>query len=403
MANPIDPIGVTAIVPDGQAAIPVYQNASGLSTKAEDEPYLLSDRISLESPIPVFDAGAPIWISEDGSPVDALAVSDLPSGDGPTPSVYVPNLQDFWTNEKDLSEYVTRFNVTGPNVVLEMSFLFDGSPFFTITHGADTLQIAQVHLDSVNGIGCLVAIAAGVVSEVATLRVSATGGTFGGLLGRVRELSYRPAVAWSESLAGSDQQYHTFEGDTPGELVAMSIWKGGYRDSGKFTPTTLIENNWILDGDPIPYSTSPVEAPWEEIDPGIYQINTEYRPRPSKLFDITFAQPVPSPIYWDFGVTTDPGSVTYTGVGNVTTNNNWVDNNVIGGNVTQMQERYNQTYTGARIEGYGNTRIGSIRLYSNPTPYGCSIYRQADQHRTEYRNFYGRPWVALVVCLVEAG
>lgn len=402
MANPVDPIGITLIVPDGQDAMPVYQDEAGIVTAAKDEPYLLSDGLSLLSPVPVVDAGGPIWLKADGSPVQAVAVTEMPSGDGPTPNVYVPNLQDFWTNENELDEYVTRFNVTGPNVVLEMSFLFDGDPFFTITHGADTLQIAKVHLDAVNGIGCLVAIAEGVASEVATLRVSATGGTFGGLLGRVRELSYRPAVAWSDSLGGTDQQYHAFEGDTPGELVAMSIWKGGYRDSGKFTPTTLIENNWILDGEPVPYTTSPVEEPWTEVDPGIYQINTEYRPRPSKLFDITFDAPVPAPLYWDFGVTTDPGSVTYSGIGNTTQNNNWVDSGVIGGNVTQMQERYNQTYTGAKIEGYGNTRIGSIRFYSNPTPYGCSIYRQADQQKTEYRNFYGRPWVALVVCLVEA-
>lgn len=67
-----------------------------------------------------------------------------------------------------------------------------------------------------------------------------------------------------------------------------------------------------------------------------------------------------------------------------------------------MQERYNTIYYGAQIQGYGNSRIGTIRFYSNPTVYGCSIYRQADIQNIEYRNFYGRPWVALVVCLVEA-
>jgi hypothetical protein len=395
-------VGVTNIIPDGQSPVPVFLDPKGLETFAADEPYLLGDGTSLESPVPVVDARGPIYISDSGNPVSAIPITNMPSGDGPTPNVYIPNLQDFWTNEKGLSQYVTRFNVTGPNLVLEMSFLFDGGPFFTITHGSDTLQIAKVHLDSVNGIGCLVAIASGVTSEVSTLLVSAVGGTFGGLFGRVRELSYKPAVAWSDSLGGTDQQYHTFDGDIPGELVAMSIWKGGYRDSGRFSPTTLIENNWILDGDPVSYTTSPVEAPWVEVDSGIYQINTEYRPRPSKLFDITFDEPVPAPLYWDFGVTTDPGSVTYSGIGDVTQNNNWVSSGVIGGNVTQMQERYNQVYTGAKIEGYGNTRIGSIQFYANPIPYGCSIHRQADQQKTEYRNFYGRPWVALVVCLVEA-
>ena len=72
-----DSIGVTYLVPDGQEPIPVYEVDGGWPVVVTDEPYLLSDGLCLESPIPVVDAGGPTWLARDGSLQAAWAVSGL--------------------------------------------------------------------------------------------------------------------------------------------------------------------------------------------------------------------------------------------------------------------------------------------------------------------------------------
>ena len=72
-----DSIGVTYLVPDGQEPIPVYEVDGGIEVFVTDEPYILSDGLCLESPIPVVDAGGPTWGASDGSLQDAWPVSGL--------------------------------------------------------------------------------------------------------------------------------------------------------------------------------------------------------------------------------------------------------------------------------------------------------------------------------------
>lgn len=47
----------------------MYRTESGASAFEIDEPYLLSDGISLQSPVPVYDAGAPVGVDASGRPV----------------------------------------------------------------------------------------------------------------------------------------------------------------------------------------------------------------------------------------------------------------------------------------------------------------------------------------------
>lgn len=75
---PTDAIGLTLIVADGEAAIPVYESVDGLETFATDDPYLLSDGQTFLAPLPVFDAGGATWIDADGNAHDALAVTVVP-------------------------------------------------------------------------------------------------------------------------------------------------------------------------------------------------------------------------------------------------------------------------------------------------------------------------------------
>lgn len=401
MASPKDPVGVTSIPIEGQDVVPVYKDENGLKTFASDAPYITEDGQALQAPMPVLDVGVPIWHDANGDPVMAVAVTELPTGDGPV-NPFVPHLQDFWSNDDGMTEFTTQFNITGPNIVLEMFFLYEGDPFFTITHGADTLTIAKSAFNSEKQMGTLIATSASVKAEISTLTVSATGGTFGGIFGRIRELDYPPKVVWTDSVVGNDTLVHDLVSPEEGELVGTAMWTAAYTDSGRFSNLDIKARTDILYGTEIAYTTSPVQEPWVESSPGVYDIDTPNRPNPRTLFDFTFNEDAPSPIYWDFAATTNPGSVTYTGIGNTTRNNNWTSGQLIGANVTQEQSRYNQFYTGATVNGYGNTRVGNFKFYHSVTPYHCAIQRSAGLTETTFRCSYRTPWVALVACLKDA-
>lgn len=68
-------IGLTIVATSAEAAMPIYRTASGASAFEIDEPYLLSDGQSLQAPLPVYDAGAPVGVDALGRPVDALPVN----------------------------------------------------------------------------------------------------------------------------------------------------------------------------------------------------------------------------------------------------------------------------------------------------------------------------------------
>lgn len=68
-------IGVIIAPNSAAGAVPMYRTESGASAFEIDEPYLLSDGVSLQSPVPVYDAGAPVGVDALGRPVDALPVN----------------------------------------------------------------------------------------------------------------------------------------------------------------------------------------------------------------------------------------------------------------------------------------------------------------------------------------
>lgn len=80
---PKQPLGVTFNVPAGQEATGVYEAESGIEAFETDAPYLLSDGVSLQPPLPVVLAGGPSFIDGMGNVQAALAVSGL--GPGPEP------------------------------------------------------------------------------------------------------------------------------------------------------------------------------------------------------------------------------------------------------------------------------------------------------------------------------
>lgn len=68
-------IKVTLTVPPGQEATPVYEAEGGLPVELADDPYL--DSTGLQVPLPIVDAGGPVYLVSDGSLQAALAVTGL--------------------------------------------------------------------------------------------------------------------------------------------------------------------------------------------------------------------------------------------------------------------------------------------------------------------------------------
>lgn len=79
-----EPIGVTLNLVDGQDSVAVYQDDTGLDVFSADAPYLLSDGVSLQAPMPIFDAGASVYIDSMGNAQSALGVNGLSPESGIT-------------------------------------------------------------------------------------------------------------------------------------------------------------------------------------------------------------------------------------------------------------------------------------------------------------------------------
>ena len=75
---PKQPLGVTFTVPAGQEATGVYEAGGGVDVFEADDPYILEDGQTLMPPLPVFDAGGPVFTDSMGNTQAALAVSGLP-------------------------------------------------------------------------------------------------------------------------------------------------------------------------------------------------------------------------------------------------------------------------------------------------------------------------------------
>lgn len=97
------PLGITLNTPTGQEATGVYQDENGVEVFVTNEPYLLEDGRSLSSPLPVFDAGGPTFLSRKGTRQRSLAINGL----GPLPfypsSLFANGEQGAWYDPSDLT------------------------------------------------------------------------------------------------------------------------------------------------------------------------------------------------------------------------------------------------------------------------------------------------------------
>lgn len=85
------PLGITFVARDGQAATGVYESAGGIETFETDEPYVVHGTHYLADPLPVFDAGGPVFQDAMGSAYQALPIRGVtpPDPDPPANGVTV--------------------------------------------------------------------------------------------------------------------------------------------------------------------------------------------------------------------------------------------------------------------------------------------------------------------------
>lgn len=174
-------IGLTMNVSDGESAIPVYQDASGIETIASSDPYFLSDGKSLVSPVPVIDAGNPVWFDADGNPVSAMAVTVVP-----TDSILVPGPLDILIDTQGNATIGGTFDLATGSMTLAVVARYSGTfGTITATHGGEALTLARV--DAANGIATAVFCGNNLTTESAALVVSVSGATLGPAVLRMRD------------------------------------------------------------------------------------------------------------------------------------------------------------------------------------------------------------------------
>lgn len=75
------PLGITV----GDGGTGVYEHEDGIDTFETDGPYLLSDGVSLASPLPVHVVDGPVFFDSNGNPQAAIPIrATAPPADGVT-------------------------------------------------------------------------------------------------------------------------------------------------------------------------------------------------------------------------------------------------------------------------------------------------------------------------------
>lgn len=88
MSKSADPIGVTLSVPGNIDAVGVYEADGGIPTFETGEPYTLSDGVTVQYPVAIFNAGGTHYTDQAGNFLQALPITGVtppdPNSDGIT-------------------------------------------------------------------------------------------------------------------------------------------------------------------------------------------------------------------------------------------------------------------------------------------------------------------------------
>lgn len=182
MADANEPLGITTNIPDGQSPTPVYQTDTGIPAMRSDIPYQLSDGCTLAKPLPVVDAGGPVWVDYQGNAVSALAINDLT----PTPPDPVPGPLDYLENGEGMDRIVVEYDLARPVAMMGIAFRHTGPvTTLTATHGGEPLRLVSFVLNDVDNTGAAMFIGNGLKIEPANLVITPVGGKIGPAVVRI--------------------------------------------------------------------------------------------------------------------------------------------------------------------------------------------------------------------------
>lgn len=163
--------------------------------------------------------------------------------DAPVPPA--PGPLDFHTDNTGLTSFTQQFGLALPQAAVGMSFFYTGTPIFNITYGGQQLQAYAVL--SAQGIGSLIAIGQGLTVGTAPLLITCTGGTFGGLFGRINEINYTYAFNWQYSAAPSSPGVAPSYTGTVGEIFAAGVVLAEMPSPPRMTPLPVKTWGYIKD------------------------------------------------------------------------------------------------------------------------------------------------------------
>lgn len=164
----------------------------------------------------------------------------------------VPGPLDFTTDDVGLTSLTREFELALPQAAVGMGFFYTGTPIFTIAHGGEVLQ-TYARLNGASGIedvgiGALVAVGRNLTVETANLVISCTGGTFGGVVGRINEIAYDFEDNWNDSAGGTSSSSPRLSGGS-GELFAVGITAAYMTTPAYMTPLPRTAWGRIKDAD----------------------------------------------------------------------------------------------------------------------------------------------------------
>lgn len=176
-----EPIGLTLNQRDGEAPVPVYQNAQGVETFGTDAPYLMSDGKSLAAPVSVVVSDGPVWLDALGNPFDAVPVKMIPG-----PSGLIEGPLDLIVDTTGNASIGGTFDLATPHMTLGVVTAYAGDVSgIRATHGGQALTLVRV--DYADGLATAVFYGNNLTTESAPLVVSAPGATLGPAIMRMRD------------------------------------------------------------------------------------------------------------------------------------------------------------------------------------------------------------------------
>lgn len=327
MANPVEPLGLTLNLQDGQSPIPVFQDEGGLETFETNEPYLLEDGRSLVDPIPVVVASRPVWQDVAGNPFNALGVKVLPQGENPpdpTPE-HTLGPQDIVIEDAGLTSMGGSFDLASPSMTLGVVCYYTGvlnAGEIQATHGGEPLTLVRLDRNA-SGVFTAIFYGNGLTIEEAELRVFTTSESakLGPALMRMRDdLGYENGITpiWNDGLV--TYSYKTREITTqctPSGAVMTAFGVRSYKEgatiqqAGSFPAMVIGLSSRVLHGDLEELDNDTFASDyWEQDVPGVFTL-TDAGPDREMTLDVQIDANVETGLRFDYTSPTDGISVFY--------------------------------------------------------------------------------------------